>query len=81
MQEYVSEEFTKPTKECRVTIHVVKRGNCGVEVRKVQQLLGIAESGNFDAHTEQRVKEFQLSKALEVDGSVGPATWKALIMK
>ena len=26
-------------------------------------------------------KEFKLSKALELDGSVGPVTWKVLKMK
>jgi Putative peptidoglycan binding domain/Mannosyl-glycoprotein endo-beta-N-acetylglucosaminidase/CHAP domain len=57
----------------------------GDDVRKVQtQLaaLGLYDprliGGTFGPITEETVKKFQLQNNLEVDGIVGPLTWKAL---
>jgi peptidoglycan hydrolase-like protein with peptidoglycan-binding domain len=57
---------------------VVKRGDRGAAVRKVQSALGIAVDGVFGAQTEQAVKRFQKGKGLTADGVVGPDTRDAL---
>ena len=57
---------------------VLKRGDRGAAVRKVQSALGIGVDGVFGAQTEQAVKRFQKRKGLTADGVVGPATRDAL---
>jgi hypothetical protein len=57
---------------------VVKRGDRGEAVRKVQSALGIAVDGVFGGQTEQAVKRFQKRKGLGADGVVGPRTRDAL---
>lgn len=57
---------------------VVKRGDRGDAVRKVQSALGIGADGVFGPVTERAVKRFQRSKGLAVDGIVGPQTRAAL---
>jgi hypothetical protein len=57
---------------------VLKRGDRGAAVRKVQSALGIAVDGVFGAQTEQAVKRFQKAKGLTADGVVGPDTRDAL---
>lgn len=61
-----------------------KIGSKGVEVRSIQERLtelgcyrGLID-GNFGGGTEGAVRFFQKGSRLEVDGSVGPITWKAL---
>jgi Transglycosylase-like domain/Putative peptidoglycan binding domain len=57
---------------------VVKRGDRGDAVRKIQSALGVAADGVFGPMTERAVKRFQRSKGLVVDGIVGPQTRAAL---
>jgi hypothetical protein len=57
---------------------VLKRGDRGAAVRKVQSALGIAVDGVFGAQTEEAVKRFQKGKGLTADGVVGPDTRDAL---
>jgi hypothetical protein len=57
---------------------VVKRGDRGDAVRKIQSALGVGADGVFGPVTEQAVKRFQRSKGLLVDGIVGPQTRAAL---
>ena len=57
---------------------VVKRGDRGTAVRKVQTALGVAADGVFGAQTESAVKRFQKRKGIAVDGVVGPKTRDAL---
>jgi Transglycosylase-like domain/Putative peptidoglycan binding domain len=57
---------------------VVKRGDRGDAVRKIQSALGVAADGVFGPMTERAVKHFQRSKGLVVDGIVGPQTRAAL---
>jgi hypothetical protein len=57
---------------------VLKRGDRGKSVRKLQGALGIAADGVFGPQTERAVKRFQKRKGLTVDGVVGPNTRDAL---
>ncbi|MBA3262869.1 MAG: transglycosylase family protein [Thermoleophilaceae bacterium] len=57
---------------------VVKRGDRGAAVRKVQSALGVAADGVFGAQTEHAVRRFQKRKGLAADGVVGPQTRDAL---
>jgi peptidoglycan hydrolase-like protein with peptidoglycan-binding domain len=60
---------------------VVKRGDRGSAVRRIQEELGISADGIFGAQTERAVKRFQRSHDLEPDGIVGPLTRGALGLK
>jgi peptidoglycan hydrolase-like protein with peptidoglycan-binding domain len=57
---------------------VVKRGDRGEAVRKIQRELGITADGVFGPQTERAVKRFQSSHDLVPDGIVGPLTRGAL---
>jgi Transglycosylase-like domain/Putative peptidoglycan binding domain len=57
---------------------VVKRGDRGDAVRRIQSALGVAADGVFGPQTERAVKRFQRSRGLVVDGVVGPQTRSAL---
>jgi hypothetical protein len=57
---------------------VVKRGDQGDAVRKIQGALGVAADGEFGPVTERAVKRFQRRNGLVVDGIVGPLTRAAL---
>ena len=57
---------------------VVKRGDRGDAVRKVQSALGVGADGVFGPVTERAVKSFQRRNGLVVDGIVGPQTRAAL---
>ena len=57
----------------------LKRGSKGVEVKKLQEVLGgLTVDGIFGAKTQAAVRAFQAAKGLKVDGIVGPQTWAAL---
>ena len=64
-----------------------ERGDEGQEVLDIQKRLVTmnykleALDGNFGPATESVVKQFQKDKGLEVDGKVGPITYKALMNK
>jgi hypothetical protein len=61
---------------------VYRRGSKGTEVENIQTWLKQLEpykgsaDRKFGAGTEKAVKAFQRARQLEVDGKVGPATWK-----
>ena len=62
---------------------VLRRGDSGARVRKVQYALKkrgyrIAVNGKFGPLTHAAVRRFQRVKRLQVTGTVGPQTWKAL---
>ena len=57
---------------------IVKRGDRGAAVRRIQQELGIPADGVFGAQTERAVRRFQRSHDLVADGIVGPLTRGAL---
>jgi N-acetyl-anhydromuramyl-L-alanine amidase AmpD len=62
----------------------LRRGDRGWLVKRLQRLLRAARhdpgpiDGIFGGQTESAVRSFQTARGLEVDGIVGPATWKAL---
>ncbi|MFF2290260.1 peptidoglycan-binding domain-containing protein [Peribacillus butanolivorans] len=63
--------------------HVIKYGDQGPDVRKVQNQLNknnvpISVDGIFGSITLKKVKEFQMRRHLNTDGIVGPSTWTAL---
>ena len=65
---------TKPT---------LKIGAKGADVKMLQQALNskgfiLVIDGDFGPATDTAVRQFQEASGLEVDGIVGPATWKAL---
>lgn len=65
------------TPSCQV--NVIRYGSTGSLVSSAQSKLGgIAVDGVFGAATLSRVKSFQSSHGLAVDGIVGPQTWQAL---
>jgi peptidoglycan hydrolase-like protein with peptidoglycan-binding domain len=57
---------------------VLKRGDRGKSVRKLQAALDIPVDGVFGPQTERAVKRFQKRKGLTADGVVGPDTRDAL---
>ncbi|AHE55997.1 peptidoglycan recognition protein family protein [Sphingomonas sanxanigenens] len=58
---------------------MLKRGDRGDDVRKLQDELGISADGVFGPATEAAVIAFQKANGLGADGIVGPKTWKALL--
>lgn len=57
----------------------LRRGDRGDAVKDLQRRLGgLTVDGSFGPATEAKVKEFQRSKGLVVDGIVGAKTWAAL---
>jgi resuscitation-promoting factor RpfB len=57
---------------------VVKRGDRGPAVSKVQRKLGVRADGVFGPGTERAVKRFQRRHRIVVDGAVGPQTRRAM---
>lgn len=63
----------------RTPHRVLRVGDHGTLVRRVQRLLHLPDDGIFGPHTRKAVKAFQRSHHLLVDGQVGPQTWRALL--
>lgn len=53
---------------------VVKRGDRGSVVKKIQQKVGVSADGVFGPQTERAVKSWQSDNGLTADGVVGPKT-------
>ncbi len=56
----------------------LRRGSQGEAVKLVQAVVGATPDGDFGPATERRVKAWQKSRGMFVDGVVGPVTWKAM---
>lgn len=71
----------------KVELSVLKQGSKGEQVKALQALLvgygySIGASGvdgSFGSATLKAVKAFQAKSKIDVDGSVGPITWKKLL--
>lgn len=61
------------------TLPVLRKGDTGPAVVKLQELLPKWIDGDFGSTTESLVKEFQRSQGLAVDGVVGEQTWAVLL--
>lgn len=59
-------------------VGVLRKGDFGRAVAKVQRKLRITADGVFGSQTHNAVKRFQRRKRLEVDGVVGPKTRRKL---
>jgi peptidoglycan hydrolase-like protein with peptidoglycan-binding domain len=57
---------------------MLRKGDMGASVFKLQEVLGVRADGQFGPNTEKAVESFQRRKGLNVDGKVGPQTWAAL---
>lgn len=60
---------------------VLRKGDFGAAVTRVQRKLRIGADGIFGSQTHNAVKRFQRSKRLEVDGVVGPITRRAMRLR
>lgn len=77
----------KAAQTCTVKLPILKKGAKGEQVKALQALLigygydcgpeGV--DGSFGSSTDKAVRKYQKDHGLEVDGSVGPATWKSLL--
>ncbi|WP_169576934.1 N-acetylmuramidase domain-containing protein [Sediminimonas qiaohouensis] len=57
---------------------VLRLGDGGAAVRRLQAALGVTVDGRFGPATEDAVRTFQERVGLPVDGLVGARTWEAL---
>ena len=62
-------------------ITVLRKGDYGRAVARVQRKLRISADGVFGSQTHRAVKRFQTRKGLEVDGVVGPKTRRKLRLR
>ena len=66
-------------------LNVLKMGSKGGEVKSLQALLNakiaasLSVDGDFGPKTALAVEDFQNRNSLEVDRTVGPLTWSALL--
>ncbi len=57
---------------------LLRKGNKGADVAKLQRMLGIHVDGDYGPQTLAAVCLFQTNNGLVADGLVGPATWAKL---
>lgn len=59
---------------------LLRKGDKGPEVIRLQKLLNVIPDGSFGPKTEKAVMRIQLEKKLKVDGIVGNNTWQVLTL-
>jgi uncharacterized protein (TIGR02594 family) len=74
-----AEPIPAPIEPPSDVLPVLRKGDTGPAVVRLQELLPKWVDGNFGTTTESLVKEFQRSQGLEADGVVGEQTWAALL--
>jgi len=57
----------------------LERGDNNINVKLLQEKLGLEPIGNFGPKTEKAVKEFQQKYGLSVDGVVNDKTWQMIM--
>lgn len=57
---------------------LLKSGDKGAAVKRLQEALGTVSDGSFGPDTEHALREFQKVNGLVVDGKAGQKTWEAL---
>ena len=57
----------------------IQKGSRGTAVKVVQSVVGCYPDGIAGNLTDTCIKNFQTNHGLEVDGIVGPKTWKAIL--
>ncbi|MGI8316699.1 peptidoglycan-binding protein [Halobacillus mangrovi] len=56
----------------------LRAGATGEAVKRIQKVIGVKTDGLFGQKTEAAVRSFQMNSGIEVDGVVGPITWRYL---
>jgi len=74
-----AEPIPEPIEPPADALPVLRKGDSGPAVVKLQELLPKWIDGDFGSTTEALVKEFQRSQGLAIDGVVGEQTWAALL--
>jgi hypothetical protein len=79
----VSEIASTKRAAVKVDLPYLRKGDKGAPVRSLQALLSTRSSlevdGSFGKNTDTAVRALQAAAALDVDGVVGPDTWRALL--
>ncbi len=69
-----------PDPQAGCTERVLKPGNSGPCVERLQRILGVSPTdGIYNSDTEEAVRRKQAEKGVFVDGVVGPCTWGAIM--
>jgi uncharacterized protein (TIGR02594 family) len=74
-----AEPIPEPPEPPSDALPVLRKGDSGAFVLKMQELLPKWLDGDFGTTTESLLKEFQRSQGLQVDGVCGEQTWAALL--
>jgi len=61
--------------------YVLRKGDKGQEVARLQSKIGAKADGDYGSKTEKAVKEYQQNSGLSVDGAAGPQTLSLLGIK
>ena len=79
----VSEIASTKKASVEVQLPYLRKGDKGTAVRSLQALLSVRSpleiDGSFGKNTETAVRAIQGNAAIDVDGVVGPNTWRALL--
>jgi peptidoglycan hydrolase-like protein with peptidoglycan-binding domain len=66
--------YVCPSRDSGMSINTLTSGDWGLTVIWAQTLLAVPRTGYFDGPTLDKVKSFQASKGLKVDGVIGQVT-------
>ena len=63
--------------EVKTSLPIIKKGSVSRAVKVWQTVIGVNADGEFGPVTDSATRQFQKANKLEVDGEVGPDTWRA----